>query len=303
MSKSQTVIYKILSGLLKVLGLIPQKFAFKLGDILGHILFLADSKHRNIALNNLTRAFGNEKTLDEIKQLAGQVFKNFSRIIFELAWSTGLDSRDFNKYFQVKGLANFKSAFKKNKGVLVVTAHIGNWELLPIIATMTGKEINVVFRPLDFLPLNRLLINLRTRFGLRLISFRHSMREMLRCLKKNEGVVVLIDQNVDWYEGSFVDFFNHRACTNRGPALLALKTEAPVVPLFLVREGDGFKSEFLPEIPLIKTGDKTKDIEENTRQYNKIIESIIRKYPEQWFWIHQRWKTKPYCTWPRNEEK
>ncbi len=299
MSNSQVIIYKIIAGLLKILGLIPRKMAFKFANLIGQILFLADRKHRNIALNNLTRSFGHEKTQDEIKTLARQVFKNFSLIIFELAWSLSLDRRDFDKYFQINGLSNFKTAFKKNKGVLFVTAHIGNWELLSIVAVITGKKINVVFRPLDFLPLNKFLIDFRTRFGSELISFRHSMRKMLSCLKKNEGVLVLMDQNVDWYEGAFVDFFDHRAATNKGLALLALKTGAPVVPVFLVRKGSGFKAEFLPEIPLIKTGDKTKDVEENTQQYNKIIESFIRQYPDQWFWIHQRWKTKPYCSWPR----
>ena len=108
-----------------------------------------------------------------------------------------------------------------------------------------------------------------------------------------------MDQNFDWYEGVFVDFFGRKACTNKGMALLALKTESPVIPMFLVRERSRFKVIFEPEVPLIRTGDKTKDIEANTQQYNEVIEKIVRRYPEQWFWVHQRWKTKPFQPWPQ----
>jgi KDO2-lipid IV(A) lauroyltransferase len=116
-------------------------------------------------------------------------------------------------------------------------------------------------------------------------------------------VALLMDQNVDWYEGIFVDFFGHRACTSSGLALLALKTGAPVVPVFLVREKLGFRAEFGTEIPTVKTGDKRKDIETNTLQYNRVIEDFIRRYPDQWFWVHQRWKTKPYQSWDKNSNK
>jgi KDO2-lipid IV(A) lauroyltransferase len=125
------------------------------------------------------------------------------------------------------------------------------------------------------------------------------MRKVLGILKQGEVIVMLMDQNVDWYEGVFVDFFGRRACTNKGLALLARKTEAPVVPVFLIRKESGFIVEIGQEVPLIKTGDKTKDIEANTQQYNKIIEDIIRRYPDQWFWVHQRWKTRPYQPWPK----
>jgi KDO2-lipid IV(A) lauroyltransferase len=96
-----------------------------------------------------------------------------------------------------------------------------------------------------------------------------------------------------------VDFLGRRACTNSGLALLALKTKAPVIPVFMVREKDAFIAKFLPEIPLILTGDQTRDLEDNTQQYNHVIESFLRQYPDQWFWLHQRWKTRPYQPWPR----
>lgn len=128
---------------------------------------------------------------------------------------------------------------------------------------------------------------------------------LLSLIPKHRGelFVLLLDQSVDCYEGVFVDFFGHRTCTNKGMVLLALKTEAPVVPAFLIREKFGFTGKFLPEIPLTKTGDKTKDLEINTEKYNKVIESVVRQYPEQWFWVHRRWKTRPFSPWPRRIKK
>ncbi len=112
-------------------------------------------------------------------------------------------------------------------------------------------------------------------------------------------VGLLMDQNVAWREGVFADFFGRPACTNKGMALLALKTGAPVIPAFLIRNHSGFTAKFLPEIPLIKTGDKVKDLEANTAQYNRVIESVVRQYPDQWFWVHRRWNTRPFYPWPR----
>ncbi|MEA3280295.1 MAG: lysophospholipid acyltransferase family protein, partial [Thermodesulfobacteriota bacterium] len=291
--------YRVIKILFNLIGLIPRKLAFTLGNLFGKILFLANKKHRNIAIENLTRSFGREKSPYEIKSLVRRVFENLGRILFETAWSFRLKGKDFDKYFHIKGLPHYKAALKQHKGILFLTAHIGNWELLPIIGTMIDCPVNIVYRPLDFLPLNDIFIKIRTRFGAKLIPTAHSMRKILNCLKLGQSVVVLMDQNVDWYEGVFVDFFGHRACTNKGLALLALKTEAPVVPVFLVREGPGFRVEFGPQIPLVKTGNKIKDVEANTLRYNRVIESVIRQYPDQWFWVHQRWKTKPFAPWPR----
>ena len=295
----QKIAYRVIKILFKLIGLIPRKLAFRLGNLMGQILFLADRKHRKIALNNLTRAFGHEKNPYEIRILARRVFKNLGQIIFEIGWSLRLESKDFQKYFNIQGLSNYTNAYEKGRGVLLLTAHMGNWELLSIIMAMAGYPVSVLYRPLDFFLLDRLFAMIRGRFGAELIPSAQSMRKILRSLKHGKVVGMLMDQNVDWYEGVFVDFFGHRACTNKSMALLARRTEAPVVPVFLVREKSGFMAEFGSEIPLIKTEDIRKDLEANTQQYNRIIEDFVRRYPDQWFWVHQRWKTKPYCQWPR----
>ncbi len=279
----------------KLIGLIPRPFSFRIGNLIGRIWFLLDKKHRKIAIDNLTIAFGKKKDSDEIRSLAGEVFKNLGQIIFEIGWSLHLKQKEIDKYFYIRGLSNYRAAYEKNKGVLALTAHTGNWEFLSVIAAMTGYPVNVIYRPLDFNPLNQFFQEFRTMFGsTKAIPNAHAMRKILKNLKAGEVIAMMMDQNVDWYEGVFVDFFGKRACTNKGLAILALKTESPVMPVFLVRDGSRFVAEFYPELPLIKTGDKIKDIEENTQQYNQVIESFIRQYPAQWFWVHNRWKTRPY---------
>jgi KDO2-lipid IV(A) lauroyltransferase len=299
----ERVFYNAVEMFFRFIGLVPRKSAIRIAGLLGKVLFLVDSKHRKIALDNLMYAFGHQKSTYEIRFLAKQVFINLVQVIFEVGWSLQLDERRLVKHFKMDGFRHMKKAYEKGKGVLVLTAHCGNWEFLAVVGAMIEYPVSMVVRPLDFKPLDRFFINLRSRFGGKIISKQRSIRAILRSLDRGEMVVLLMDQNVDWYEGVFVDFMGHRACTNKGLALLALKTGAPVVPIFMVREKSGFRAEFGPEIFTVKTGDKQKDIEINTQEYNRVIENFIRRYPDQWFWIHQRWKTKPYQAWPRKTDR
>jgi len=299
----ERTVYKGIKILFRLLGLIPQKWQRLSADFLGRIIFLADRRHRRIVIDNLTHAFGRQKNRFEIRILAKRVFMNLVLIIFETAWSLSLDEKQLRKYFTIDGRSNIKNAYEKDRGLLALTAHFGNFELLTVIGAMNKYPLSMVARPLSFKPLDRFFVDLRTRFGAKIIPKQRSFRAILRSLERKEIIVLLMDQNVDWYEGVFVDFMGRLACTSSGLALLALKTQAPVVPVFLIREKTGFRAEFGPEIPLIKTGDKRKDVELNTLQYNRIIEEMVLRYPEQWFWVHQRWKTKPYHPWPKIADK
>lgn len=292
-----------ITRLFMLLGRVPLDTGRRLGAFLGHLIFVCDSKHREIALENLFHAFGREKGSRQIRELARRVFCGLGQILFEMGWFLRLEKKDFHKYFLIEGLSNLTRAYEKGKGVLILTAHMGNWELLTVVIAMTGYPASIVVRPLEFRPLEEFFIRHRTRFGGKLIPKKYSMRMVMKSLARREMVGMLMDQNVDWYDGVFVDFFGRPACTNKGLALLALNTGAPVVPVFLVRDKSCFKAEFGPEVPLVQTGDKTKDVEANTQQYTKVIESFIRRYPDQWFWVHQRWKTRPYHLWSRDNIK
>lgn len=298
MRYSEEITVGVFKTLFKLIGFFPKTWTAGMADFLGGMLFCVDKKHRGIAMDNLTYAFGHEKQPEEIKRIARQVFINLVKVVFEIGWSLNLDERCLYKHFKIDGYHHIKNAYEKGKGVLVLTAHFGNWELLTVIGKIIKFTINIVVRPLDFKPLDQFIFNLRTRFGGKIIPKERSIHTIIRSLHRGEIVVLLMDQNVDWYEGVFVDFMGHRACTSKGLALLALKTGVPVIPVFMVREKSGFRAEFGPEIVTVKTGDRQKDIENNTQEYNKVIENCIRRYPDQWFWVHQRWKTKPYQPWP-----
>ena len=302
MRYSEIIAAGFFQSLFKLLGRFPRAWTAKMADSFGRMLFFFDKKHRDIAIGNLTYALGCQKQPREIKQIARQVFINLVQVVFEIGWSLQLNKSHFSEHFEIDGYHHIKNAYEKGRGVLALTAHFGNWELLTIIAEMIQFPLNIVVRPLDFKPLDHFIFNLRTRYGGKIIPKQRSFRTIIKCLNRGEIVALLMDQNVDWYEGVFVDFMGHRACTNKGLALLALKTGAPVIPVFMIRGKKGFRAEFGPEIPTLKIGDKQKDIEMNTQEYNRVIENVIRRYPEQWFWIHQRWKTKPYQPWPRKTD-
>ncbi|MFZ1984074.1 MAG: lysophospholipid acyltransferase family protein [Desulfatitalea sp.] len=298
------ILYSAVCLLFRILGSLPKGVRRTLAIFLGRLIFAVDRKHRRIALQNLQRAFGREKSAAERFAIARRVFENMFHLIFEIGWSHRLHPNQFAKHFSISGLEDYQRAMDRGKGVLVLLAHFGNWELWPIVGYLGQMSARVVYRPLDTPFLDRFFKESRSRYGSQPIpTHRGAMRQIFKELKRGYPVAMLMDQNVDWYEGVFVDFFNRRACTNTGMALLALKSGAPVVPAFMIRTPTGFHAAFGPELPLLQTGDPTKDVELNTAQYNRVIELYARRFPDQWFWVHQRWKTRPYQPWPRQERK
>jgi KDO2-lipid IV(A) lauroyltransferase len=299
-TRADLVVCSIIFRLMRTLGRIPRPLARKVGNFLGDAGFRLDRRHREITLNNLAFAMGAELDDKQRWHAARAIYRNLGQILFEVGWSLWAPPAELNRCIRIDGLDNYRAALEKGKGVLAITAHIGNWELLSIVAHRMDMPINVLYRPLDFMPLNLFFEKLRGRFGARLISTSHAMLRILRALKDKEVLAILMDQSVDWYDGVWVDFFGRRTCTSKGMALIALKTGAPVLPVFLYREASGFRAVFDEEIPLVATGDKTSDIESNTLNYSKAIEKGIRRHPEQWFWVHRRWKNRPYCLWPKS---
>ncbi len=290
----ETVLYHLIYRAFFLLGLIPPGIAKRIANALGRIWFVADRRHREVAIENLNRAFGDEMTPAQLRAFCRRVFCNLVRVIFETGWSVHIKDSDVRKYFSFHGMENLHAAMCNKRGVLVLTAHIGNWELLIAAAARIGLPISAIYRPMEFKPLDRFFRELRSRNGASLFPKKKAMRKVLRSLKNNELVGVLLDQNTGMSKGVFVDFFGEPAGTNKGLALLARETGTPVVPMFLVRENGLFRVECGRQLPHIKTGDKAGDIAASTRLYNKAIEDMIRRYPEQWFWVHRRWKSKPH---------
>ncbi|MDX9786798.1 MAG: lysophospholipid acyltransferase family protein [Desulfobacterales bacterium] len=276
----------------RIFGFLPRKIGIGTGVAMGRLAYTIVKRSRNIALNNLRNAYPEKKDA-QIQRIAKAVFENLGKLLYEICWSNCLNNDELRRHVKIEGMAHIQTAYAKGKGVLVLTGHFGNWELMPVVGHLVGHPFSIVYRPLDFKPLERFTIRSRTRYGGSMIPKKRSFRKILNSLDRKEMVTLLMDQNVAAREGVFVPFFNMPACTNEGLALLALKTGAPVVPAFLLREKKGFTGMILPEVPLIRTGDKIKDLEANTSAYNQVIESVVRRYPDQWFWVHRRWNTKP----------
>jgi KDO2-lipid IV(A) lauroyltransferase len=251
-------------------------------------------------LNNLKLAWGDELTAGERRNLARKNFIHLARVVLELPYIRKVTLSEVDGFVTFDGLENLDEALKKGRGVLVMTSHFGNWELMALAFSLLYHPINIVIRPLDSPFLDSLIDSIRTRGGNKMIAKKGSVSKVLRLLAAGEVVGLLIDQNPAWYEGVFVPFFNEIACTNKALSSLALRTSAPVVPAYNVREPNGsYRIVLEPEVVLDRSGDARVDIEENTAKFNRIIESYVRRHPEQWFWVHQRWKTRPYQPWPR----
>lgn len=289
---------KLLRGVLHAAGSVDKSLLEKAGARLGRWMYLSARRHRRIARQNVARSFPLWSAEQHEKIVQG-VFANLGKNLLEIGWSTRLSPDRFADYIHIEGAEHIHKARRQGKGILFFTAHMGNWELAPLFYALLGVPGSVVYRPLDEPFLERLVADLRSRYGLELIPNKRAMRPILKSLRRNRMVSLLMDQNVDWYEGVFVDFFGRSACTSKGLALLALKSEAPVIPGFIFRRNGYFQVRILKEVPLIRTGDRTRDIELNTQQYARVIEDIIRTAPDQWFWVHQRWKTRPSQPWPR----
>lgn len=283
----------LLKALSYILGHIPYSLAVLSGRMLGALAFSLDKKRRKITIENLQLAFGRQKPPDEIEAIARRVFQNLAIMVFELFRLPWLTEKTLGSLVEVSGLENFDKALERKKGVILLTGHFGNWELLGLAHGFKGYTLDVVARELDSPLFEEYIRWIRTRSGNRIISKNRSMRKLLKSLSENRIATILIDQNVALAEGVFVDFFGTPACTNKGPAMLAAASGCAVVPAFIIREGKRHRLVIGEEIKLSKTGDKYKDAIENTERFTKKVEEIIGRYPDQWFWVHRRWKTRP----------
>lgn len=294
------ILYKLLKLFIILLGLLPRKVATLCSDTLGLLWFKIDNRHRNITLDNISKSYPSEYSQVQVLMLGKKVFQNTIHMIFDIAWAFRKNQEELLTYYTIKGYGNLKAALQKGRGVLLVSGHIGNFELL-VAAFGHDPDFKMygAYRKLDFFPLERLMLEERQRFGTTMIPLKGAAKKIDAILRNKDVVATLLDQNANWHSGVNVDFFGRPACTNKGFAALALRTKAVVVPMCIAKTGDTFVVEFLPEIPLESTRDMIRDIETNTQNYTTAIESMVRKYPDQYFWVHNRWKTLHYSLIPK----
>jgi KDO2-lipid IV(A) lauroyltransferase len=264
--------------------------------LLATLAYYLDAKHRRIAMTNLMIAFPH-LPYREHRRIARKSFQNTARNLLEIARLPLLTRESISSlvdYDPERGLNNYRKALQKGKGILYMTGHFSSWELLPTAHALYGYPLNFITRPLDESRLEAYLHRIRESAGNRAIAKKNSARHILEALKKREGIGILMDQNTDPQEGVFVDFFGVPASTSTSMALFALRTDAPIITGYLspIRAGR-YKIIFLPPLEVVRTGDRHRDIEVNTRRFNEVIESIVREQPESWLWGHKRWSYQP----------
>lgn len=236
-----------------------------------------------------------EKNTDEIIRIARGVYHHFAVVAAEFFDLPYINRKNIHKWVEVEGLEHYQSAIAKGKGLLTIVAHFGNWEFMTIAVPIYLQQIDIVYRPLDNPVIDNIVEYVRTMQGNSLIPKGGSGKKITELLKENHLIGILSDQNVANYEGVFVDFFGRPACTGVGLAVMAMRSGAPVLPIFMARQKSGkYKLIIKPSVEAVCTDDYDKDLLVNTQRFTKIVEEVIREYPEQYFWFHQRWKTKPW---------
>jgi KDO2-lipid IV(A) lauroyltransferase len=287
------VLYGLAVSALRGLACLPLGVAYWLGARLGDLGYLVLTRRRRITLDNLAIAFGTDKTAEERCQIARATFRNLGQHLVDFSHVRRLTRQSFTTMCHVEGLEHVETLLERGKGLLIISAHFGSWELGPAVALCLSRPLHVIVRPLDSPALQRLAESYRQCCGYHTIAKSAALGECLKVLRRGEIVAVLMDQSGLRHESIQVEFFGATAYTSKGPALLALRTGCPVVGGFLIRAGQGrHRAVFSQEIPVRRTGIMQQDIIENTRVFTQVIESYVRCYPDHWFWLHRRWKQR-----------
>jgi KDO2-lipid IV(A) lauroyltransferase len=283
---------RLADWLIRAVGRIPAPWRRAFSSGLFRLFYHLSPSHRLITLYNLKRAFP-EKPEAEIRRIARGAYRNLAIVAAEFFDLPALTRENIGRLVEAEGLDHCRKALEKGKGILFFGAHFGNWELEAAAVSLLIKPSVVIYRTLDSPLLDEIVLKVRSATGNIPLTKDRAMRPMLRTLNSNGMLGILIDQNVDCHEGVFVDYFGRPACTTDGLALLALHTGAPVLPGHMARQPDGrYRLVLGPEMEVIDTGDRAADILTNTQRFTKVIEETVRHHPEQWLWLHKRWKTQ-----------
>lgn len=267
---------------------LPLPAARRVADWTGRVLDMSVPKLRRVADRNLSFAMP-ELASKERRKIIDGTFQSVGRLLLALARVPGINRHNVRHWISYEGLENYEAAKRSGKGVLVATAHLGNWELSAFTHAWMTEPMHVMVRPLDNPLIDDLVERRRALSGNHLIYKKDAARSVLKALRNNEAVGILIDQNASPAEGVFINFFGTLACANASFVKFAYHSGAKVIPgfAFWIEEKRSYVLRFYPEIPM--TGDVTAD----TQSIHSFLEQVIRRYPDQWMWIHRRWKTRP----------
>ena len=270
---------------------LPRKLALSIGVYLATAVFWFSRCQKRRAYRHLEQSLGIEQPLAE--QLARSAFQNIGKNLMEFMQLPRMSPETIHQLVTFEGREHIDRALAQGKGAIILTAHFGNWELLGASILANGYTIRGITRQLRSKRLEAIVSSHREKVGWQGIDRDRSVREVLRCLKRNELIAILADVDTRT-RGVFVDFFGRPAYTPYSPVALALKTGAVILPTFIIRQPDNsHRAVVEAPLPLQQRGEKEADLLVNTQRFTKVIESYIRRYPEQWIWMHERWKTQP----------
>jgi len=280
--------------ILKGLGVLPRSLARSLAAGVVHLFYALLPALRKTAEVNLRIAFP-EWSDAQRKTVVRGMLRNLGWMAAELARFPKYSKENIEQIVMLDGHENFLEGQRRGKGVLYLTGHIGAWELSSFAHALYGFPLHYMARRIDNKRIDALVNGYRCLSGNRPIFKNESARVMLKILKEAGTVGILADQNTMPEEALFVDFFGKKAGTTTGIARVALHTGAAVVPGYAIwdERSQKYRLRFEPPVELIRTGDAERDVLENTQRFTRVIEEIVRKYPEQWIWVHGRWNTRP----------
>jgi KDO2-lipid IV(A) lauroyltransferase len=279
---------------LKLLGGLPRPVARAVGARLAAQVYLFRPPLRRTAMFNLYVAFPEWDAARRRGAIRGMV-RQMGWMAAEFSHFPRYTRENIERVVVLDGFENFAAAERCGKGVLFLTGHMGAWELAPFAHALYGHPLHFLMRPIDNARVDTLVNRYRCLSGNSPIEKNQSARATLKILREGGTVGILADQNTSLEEGVFVDFFDVPACTTTGLARLALHTGAAVVPAY-IRWDPGlrkYRLRFEPAVELVRSGNEAEDIRENTVHFTRVIEEFARRYPDQWLWVHRRWKTRP----------
>ena len=273
---------------------LPRPLAVATGRGMGQLAYRVGGRLQRTGLRNLELAFPEMPEQERARILRG-CFLNLGRLLGEVSHFPRATPESLRQIIECEGLENLEAARASGRGVILFTGHLGAWELSSFALSAFGYPLSFLVRRIDNPKVEQLIEKTRTRFGNRSIDKRSAARAMLRALYAGEMLGILVDLNTQPHEGVFVDFFGIPASTTSGLASIALRTDAAVLPIFV--PWDDERQRFLlridPPLAITQTGDEREDVRQLTAQFTSVIETYVKRYPDQWLWIHKRWNTRP----------